>query len=94
MLATARALAVGPRLLLMDEPTEGLQPSMVAAIRDTATSLAADGVGVLLVEQRLDEVLDICSRVTFMENGTVRGSHAAGEVRADATLLTRYLGVG
>ena len=93
MLATARALAVGPRLLLMDEPTEGLQPSMVATIRDTAASLAAEGVGVLLVEQRLDEVLDICSRVTFMENGTVRGSHAAEELRADATLSARYLGI-
>ena len=94
MLATARALAIGPRLLLMDEPTEGLQPSMVATIRDTASALAAEGVGVLLVEQRLDEVLDICSRVTFMENGTVRGRYAAAEVRADATLVRHHLGVG
>ena len=94
MLATARALAIGPRLLLMDEPTEGLQPSMVATIRDTASALAAEGVGVLLVEQRLDEVLDICSRVTFMENGTVRGSYAAAEVRADAALVRHHLGVG
>ena len=94
MLATARALLSGPRVLLMDEPTEGLQPSMVQTIRETASALAADGVAVLLVEQRLDEVLDICARVTFMENGELRGTHAAGEVRADETLVRRYLGVG
>ena len=94
MLATARALAIGPRLLLMDEPTEGLQPSMVAAIRDTAISLADDGVGVLLVEQRLDEVLDIADTVTFVENGEARGTHSGAEVRADPSLVRRYLGVG
>ena len=48
----------------------------------------------LLVEQRLDEVLDICTRVTFMENGETRGTHAADEVLADKALVRRYLGVG
>jgi len=94
MLATARALAVGPRLLLMDEPTEGLQPSMVQTIRETARALAASGVAVLLVEQRLDEVLDISDAVTFVEHGTARGTHTGAEVRADAGLIRRYLGLG
>ena len=94
MLATARALAIGPRVLLMDEPTEGLQPSMVGAIRETARDLAADGVAVVLVEQRLDEVLDIVDRVTFVESGESRGTRSAAEVRADPALVRRLLGVG
>ena len=94
MLATARALAIGPRVLLMDEPTEGLQPTMVGAIRDTARGLAADGVAVVLVEQRLDEVLDIVHHVTFVENGETRGTRTAAEVRADPALVRRLLGVG
>jgi len=94
MLATARALAIGPRVLLMDEPTEGLQPSMVATIRDTARSLAAEGVAVVLVEQRLDEVLDIVDVVTFLENGETRGTYAAAAVRADPAMVRRLLGVG
>ena len=94
MLATARALAIGPRVLLMDEPTEGLQPSMVGAIRETARALADAGVAVVLVEQRLDEVLDIADTVTFVENGEARATRAAADVRADPGLVRRLLGVG
>ena len=93
MLATARALLCGPRVLLMDEPTEGLQPSMVELIRETVRGLAAEGVAILLVEQRLGEVLDIADRVTFLESGRARGTYPAAAVRADPELVRRRLGV-
>ena len=54
-------------MLLLDEPTEGLQPSMIAAIREVTLAMRGKGVAVLLVEQRLDAVLS--DRVAFLENG-------------------------
>ena len=69
MLATARALCLRPRVLLLDEPTEGLQPSMVEAIRQVVVQMRAEGVAVLLVEQKVDAVLSVADRVVFIENG-------------------------
>ena len=69
MLATARALCIQPKALLLDEPTEGLQPSMIAAIRDVIVRMREAGVAILLVEQRVDAVLSIADRVAFIENG-------------------------
>ena len=69
MLATARALCLQPKALLLDEPTEGLQPSMIAAIRDVIVRMREAGVAILLVEQRVDAVLAIADRVAFIENG-------------------------
>ncbi len=93
MLATARALCVNPKVLLLDEPTEGLQPSMIAAIRQVVVQMRAQGVAVLLVEQRVDAVLSIADRVAFLENGVIRETLAAEALRADHGLLERYLGV-
>lgn len=94
MLATARALCCGPRLLLMDEPTEGLQPSMIETIRQSIVTLRSRGVTIVLVEQRVEAVLPIADTVTFIENGRIEGRHAAAAVRADPSLLERHLGVG
>ncbi|MEZ5911598.1 MAG: ABC transporter ATP-binding protein [Paracoccaceae bacterium] len=93
MLAMARALCLEPRVLLLDEPTEGLQPSMIEAIRQVVVQMRSEGVGVLLVEQRVDAVLSIADRVAFLENGRVRDVVPAETLRADAALLHRYLGV-
>lgn len=93
MLATARALCVEPKLLLLDEPTEGLQPSMIEQIRKVIVRMKADGVAVLLVEQRVDAVLAIADRVTFIENGRRRECIDASALRADHGLLTKYVGV-
>ncbi len=93
MLATARALCLEPRLLLLDEPTEGLQPSMIAQIRDVILHLRQQGVAILLVEQRIEAVLAIADRVVFIENGRGREALAAATLRQDRSLLTRYLGV-
>ncbi|MEM8869313.1 MAG: ABC transporter ATP-binding protein [Pseudomonadota bacterium] len=93
MLATARALCLNPRVLLLDEPTEGLQPSMITAIRDVIVQLRADGVAILLVEQRVDAVLSVADRVAFIENGQNRETLPAEDLRQDHGKLTRYLGV-
>ncbi len=93
MLAMARALCIRPQVLLLDEPTEGLQPSMIEAIRDVIVQMRARGVAVLLVEQRVDAVLSVADRVTFLENGRVTATVLAADVRAEPTLLHRNLGV-
>ena len=93
MLATARALCIEPRVLLLDEPTEGLQPSMIALIRDVIVRLREQGVAILLVEQRVDAVLSIADRVAFIENGRNRDTVDAAVLRADHSLVARYLGV-
>ncbi|MEX5729085.1 branched-chain amino acid transport system ATP-binding protein [Rhodovulum iodosum] len=93
MLATARALCLEPRVLLLDEPTEGLQPSMIALIREVVVELRRQGVAIVLVEQRIDAVLSAADRVVFIENGQSRAAVDAAELRDDPALLKRYLGV-
>lgn len=93
MLATARALCLRPKVLLLDEPTEGLQPSMIALIRDVIVKMKAEGFGIVLVEQRVDAVLSIADRVVFLENGQSVETCAPQRLRDEPALLTRYLGV-
>ena len=93
MLATARALCLEPRVLLLDEPTEGLQPSMIALIREAIVTLKTQGVAIVLVEQRVDAVLEIADRVVFMENGRNALTVTPGQLRADPELLHQYVGV-
>ncbi len=93
MLATARALCLEPRLLLLDEPTEGLQPSMIALIREVVVEMKRRGVAIVLVEQRVDAVLNIADRVSFIENGRVALTTSPEALRADPDLLHRYVGV-
>jgi branched-chain amino acid transport system ATP-binding protein len=94
MLAMARALCLEPDVLLLDEPTEGLMPSMIAKIRETVERLGERGVSTLLVEQRVDAVLPVADRVTFVENGRVRATVGVDDVRADPDMVKRYVGVG
>jgi branched-chain amino acid transport system ATP-binding protein len=93
MLALARALCLRPDVLLLDEPTEGLQPSMIAAIRTVVAAKRDEGVAVLLVEQRLEAVLPVADRVAFIENGRMGPVMGADMLRADRTIADRYLGV-
>ena len=93
MLAVARALCVAPSLLLLDEPTEGLQPSMIATIRDVIVGLRAAGKAILLVEQRIDTVLAVATRVAFIEAGQVVEVATGDELRADPARLRQRLGV-
>ncbi len=93
MLAMARALCLEPSVLLLDEPTEGLMPAMVARIREVVLGLKETGVAIILVEQRVESVLPVADRVAFVENGRNRETVAVGAL-ADRTLLKRYVGVG
>ena len=93
MLAIARALCLEPKVLLLDEPTEGLMPSMIEKIRDTVAALGARGVSTLLVEQRVDAVLGVANRVAFIENGRIRETVDVARLREDPGLVKRYVGV-
>ncbi len=94
MLAMARALCLEPKVLLLDEPTEGLMPSMIAAIRDSVTELRAQGVAIILVEQRVDAVLPVADRVAFIENGRTRDTVDVETLHGDLSLVHKYVGVG
>jgi branched-chain amino acid transport system ATP-binding protein len=94
MLAMARALAIEPKVLLLDEPTEGLMPSAIANIRDTVAALRERGVSTLLVEQRVDAVLPVADRVAFIENGRSVKTVGVAELREDPAMVRHYVGVG
>ena len=93
MVAMARALASGPRVLLLDEPTEGLQPSLVDRILEAISELRVAGTALLLVEQKVEAALAVADRIAFIENGRIR-DHATPESFArDPEPLVRYVGV-
>jgi branched-chain amino acid transport system ATP-binding protein len=93
MLAMARALCMNPKVILLDEPTEGLQPSMISLIRDVIVKLKQDNVAVILVEQHVDAVLSIADRVAFIEHGRNPETMPASELVNNQQKLHQYLGV-
>ena len=93
MLAIARAMMLEPKIILLDEPTEGLMPRMVGQIREIITLLHQDRVAILLVEQNVPLTLDVSDRVYIMEKGLVRHHATAAELRADHAVIHQYLGV-
>lgn len=91
-LAIARALVGEPRLLLLDEPSEGIQPSIVMEIAASLKRIAdEEGLTVLLVEQNVEMVLSLAADCAFIENGRVVARHSAAELGRDAAILHRYL---
>lgn len=93
MVAMARALVREPKLVLLDEPTEGLMPALVPEVGDAIRELADEGYTIVLVEQHVDLALDLADRVYLLENGRVRAETTPADLRADGSLLDRYLGV-
>lgn len=93
MLAMARALCLEPRVLLLDEPTEGLQPSMIGLIRETIEALKSTGMATVLVEQRVDAVLSLADQVAFMVGGTVVEVAAATILTPTSGQFQKYVGV-
>ena len=93
MLATARALCSNPRLLLMDEPGEGLMPSLVQRLLETISTLKDHQVGVLLVEQKIDAAFKVADRVALMENGSIRYQSTPTELTSNPEILIKYVGI-
>jgi branched-chain amino acid transport system ATP-binding protein len=92
MLAIGRALVREPRLLLLDEPSLGLAPRMIAGIFDTLSHLRAAGTGVLLVEQNAAAALAIADAGCVMESGRLAPRRPAAEMMDDPEVLRQYLG--
>jgi len=93
MLAIGRALCLEPVLLLLDEPTEGLQPATIALIRETIGRLRSGGIATLLVEQRVDAALAVADRVAFVASGRVAETVATADLGPDAPQFHDYIGV-
>jgi branched-chain amino acid transport system ATP-binding protein len=94
MLAIARALMGRPTLLLLDEPSLGLAPKLVAELMTTLAELHREGLSMLLVEQNAAAALAIADRAVVLESGSVRLEGSAAELQGDRQLQESYLGVG
>ena len=93
MLAIGRALMGNPRVLLMDEPSEGLAPLIVAEVGRTIARLKQEGQSILLVEQNVRLAFDLADDVVLINTGHVAFSGRMDQVREDETLITQHLGV-
>jgi branched-chain amino acid transport system ATP-binding protein len=93
MLAIARSMMLEPKIILLDEPTEGLMPRMISQIREIIGVLEQEEVAVLLVEQNVPLTLEAARRIYILEKGMVRHHAPASELRADATAIHQYMGV-
>jgi branched-chain amino acid transport system ATP-binding protein len=93
MLAIARAMMLEPKIILLDEPTEGLMPRMVSQIRQIIDVLHNEGVAILLVEQNVPLTLAASQRLYIMEKGSVRHHCATSEIDVNHAIIKQYLGV-
>jgi branched-chain amino acid transport system ATP-binding protein len=93
MLAIGRAMMLEPKIILLDEPTEGLMPRMVSQIREIIEVLHGDGVAILLVEQNVPLTLAASQRIYVMEKGAVQHHAAASDLTVDHPIIHKYLGV-
>ena len=93
MLAIARALMRDPKIVLLDEPFEGLAPVIVRDLVKACRDLAAAGQTIVLVEQNLAATLALASRVYIINNGHIAHEGPADEIKANPDVLQRYLGV-
>ena len=93
MLSIARAMMLEPKIILLDEPTEGLMPRMVSQIRAIIEALHHEGVAILLVEQNVPLTLEASQRVYIMEKGAIRHHAVASELSIDDPIIHQYLGV-
>ena len=93
MLAIGRALMGNPRVLLMDEPSEGLAPRIVAEVGRTIERLRAEGQAIVLVEQNVKLALELADDVAILNTGRVVFTGTVGELRGDHALIAQHLGV-
>jgi urea ABC transporter ATP-binding protein UrtE len=94
MLAIARALVTRPKMLLLDEPSEGIQPSIVDQISEILKKINAEtGLTILIVEQNVDMVLDTATRCAFMEKGQIVQTCSIEDIRKDESIITCRIAV-
>ena len=93
MLAIARALMSNPRILLMDEPSEGLAPQIVMEVIDTVSRLKEQGLSIILVEQNPKLVFGIADDIIILNSGRVVVTGTAAELNSKNLDLTEYLGI-
>jgi branched-chain amino acid transport system ATP-binding protein len=93
MLAIARAMMLEPKIILLDEPTEGLMPRMVSQIHTIIDTLHGEGTAILLVEQNVPLTLAVSQRIYIMEKGLVRHHCASREIDANHPIVKQYMGV-
>ena len=94
MLAIGRALMTNPSLLIMDEPSEGLAPSVLDVIQDRLEGLRASGLSILIAEQNVDLALDVAERVLLIDDsGTIAWSGETEALRAESGLLEKHLSI-
>jgi branched-chain amino acid transport system ATP-binding protein len=92
MVAVGRALRAAPRLLILDEPSVGLAPRLVAGVLAHVKELVQGGLSVLLVEQNVKATLEVADRLYLLERGRVAGTGTAAEMRDDERIAAAYLG--
>jgi branched-chain amino acid transport system ATP-binding protein len=93
MLAIGRALMTNPRLLILDEATEGLAPLLRAEIWRVLGELSRTGLAILAIDKYVDRLVALCARHTILERGRVAWAGASAELAADRSLWERHLGV-
>jgi len=92
-LAIARCLVMKPKMILLDEPTEGIMPKLVAAIRRQIQEINKSGISILLIEQNIKTALAICDRIYIMEKGEICYEGKAETLKENPDIIHRYLGV-
>jgi branched-chain amino acid transport system ATP-binding protein len=93
MLAIGRALVTNPRILVMDEPSEGLAPAVIEGLIETFKLLEAEGLAILLIEQNLGVATALAERQLVMIGGRIAAETTASALSDDPDLQRRYLGV-
>jgi branched-chain amino acid transport system ATP-binding protein len=91
LLEVAMGLALGPKLLILDEPTQGLSDAEIAAFCDLIRAIARDAT-VLLIEHNMDVVMQLARRITVMSNGAILAEGTPAAIRADPAVQRAYLG--
>jgi branched-chain amino acid transport system ATP-binding protein len=93
MLAIGRALMANPRVLLMDEPSEGLAPQIIADVERTIARLKGEGLSIVLVEQNIKLTLELADDIAILNSGSVVFTGKASDVKMNDAIVAQHLGV-
>lgn len=93
MLSLARCLLMNPKIILLDEPTEGIMPKLVSEIRNEIKKINSEGIGILLVEQNVQTAVKLCSRILVMDKGSIVFEGKTDDIRSNPELLHHHLGM-